>query len=109
MKNSRIAILLPSEAVPKSTNQDIHNPGADLSRIPKTHEGLIGGHCKGNDGDRRVGRFRTADRNLCGVAGLMLIALLLFIGSQFHLWAVRLCDPMFDHWVWHQPTEDWNL
>jgi hypothetical protein len=42
-------------------------------------------------------------------SGVVLIALLLFIGSHFNSWAERLFDPVFDHWVWHEPLDDWNL
>jgi hypothetical protein len=103
MKSPGIAMASPSEPVPESAMAGIRGQGSPVSEIPAAYEGQC------DHGARRVGRFRSADPILCCLFGVMLIAVLLFIGSHVDRWAKLWFDPAFDHWVWHEPLDNWYL
>ena len=103
MKSPEIAMASPSEPVPESAMAGIRGQGSPVSEIPAAYEG------QPDHGGRRVRRFRTADPILCCLFGVVLIAVLLLIGSHANRWAKRWFDPAFDHWVWHEPLDNWYL
>ena len=66
-------------------------------------------HCGTNNGFHRTKRFWTGELILGCFSGVLLVGLLLFIGNALNSWTERGFDNLFDHWVWHEPLDDWNL
>ena len=108
MKSSRIDIVSPSEPDEGAKNHSMRNADPVLTEIPLPHDGQVCVHCESNIQVHRVKRFWIWELVLGCVSGVLLAGLLLFIGSALKSWTERTIDP-FDHWVWHEPLDNWNL
>jgi hypothetical protein len=109
VKTPRAAMASPFEPVRESANASVRGQRSNLSQTSARYEGHVCALCGANCTARHARGFRTSDLILCCLSSVVLIALLLFVGSHFNSWAERLFDPVFDHWVWHEPLDDWNL
>ncbi len=99
----------PSEPRSISTNHRIRNPGSCVSEIAVRNESNICFHCGANSGVRRARPCWAWDLILGCLSGVLLVSLLLLIGGLLNSWRDRIFDPAFNHWVWHEPLDDWNL
>ena len=102
-------MALPFEPVRESANRSIRGQGSNLSEIPVTYEGQVCIHCGANNGGRPARHFWALDLILGCLSCVLVVSLLLFVGSLLHSWMERTKDHVFDHWVWHEPLDDWNL
>jgi hypothetical protein len=87
----------------------MHNPGCVLSESPPPHDGEVCVHCESNKQVHRVNQFWTGELMLGCLSGVLSVGLFLFIGSALNSWTERTFDHIFDHWVWHEPLDNWNL
>lgn len=109
MKSSRIDIVSPSEPDEGAKNHSMRSPDSVLAEIPLTHDGQVCVHCESNNQVHRVKRVWIGELVLGCVSGVLLGGLFLFIGSALNSWTERTVDHFFDHWVWHEPLDNWNL
>ena len=109
MKSSRIDIVSPSEPDESAKNHSMRSPDSVLTEIPLPHHGQVCVHCESNNQVHRVKRVWIGELVLGCVSGVLLVGLLLFIGSALNSWTERAFDHFFDHWVWHEPLDNWNL
>lgn len=108
-----IGTALPSDLRSKlstdSTIDDLHRPGLVQADSPVCSGSRVCAHCGAKIGAGHGGPLRAREFILNCVCGVLLIAVVLCVGYLLNSWAERGFDNLFDHWVWHEPLNDWNL
>lgn len=112
MQSPRIAMALPSEALSERTDSaidGIHGPSSVQADPPVCSGSRVCAHCGAEIGARHERPLRTREFILNCLCVVLLIAVVLCVGYSLNLWAEHGVDNFFDHWVWHEPLNDWNL
>jgi hypothetical protein len=99
---------LPSEASADSTIGGIHRPGSVHLKAPVRSDSRVCAHCGVEIGVRNEGPMRAPKLILNCLSCVLLIAVVLCVGYLLNSWAERGFDNLFDHWVWHEPLDDWS-
>ena len=100
---------LPSEWRTESTVGGSHKPSSLQASPPGCSGSRVCSHCGAKIGVHHLGPQGTAELILNCLYCVLLIAIVLCVGYLLNRWAERGLDNLFDHWVWHEPLNDWNL
>lgn len=113
MQSQRIDTALPSDLISErntdSTISGVHPQLFVHTDAPVCCDSRVCVQCRAKNGVRQVEPLRAPEFILNCLCCVLLIAFLLGVGYILNSWAERGFDNLFDHWVWHEPLNDWNL
>lgn len=112
-QSQRVGTALPSDLLSErstsATIDGIQRPGFAREDPPVRSGSRVCAHCGAKIDAGDGGTLRPREFILNCVCGVLLIAVVLCVGYLLNSSAERGFDNLFDHWVWHEPLNDWNL